>query len=646
MGTAPINPNNLTTPVPARRNDPPVNPEHAPAATQHAPTPAAARDTSKTGPLDPTLLPPAVNLDQIHVPPPPPAPKKEEPGFFGGLWDGAKSVAHSVEHKAEAAVHGVEHAAEVVVNAAEHGAVAVVHGVEHAASVVEHDVVAAVKVAGHVVDAGVTGVKEGYKHGDGVIGALGDGAHAAGQTAFKEAIDPLMTHAIGAADKANDKAAGDFGPLLTNRLAVGDSVDIKIEAGTTLPTELVGAPNIKLDGGGKLKIKRVAAEDADGKPIMGPDGKQETRLEVELQANGRAGGEYSTKVGMGAKVDMAGHAVGFDASAKASAEAGLNGTLTMKLRFNPDNAKDMGDLLAMTKATAATGAVAALPGVGACLAALSASDYKRSFDTLGTHLEEVGGEGGLYAQASASAKLNLGVFKSKPADPADKGDAPPAKTGPDLLGAAADQAHGAVLEKLNLNIANIGASLGGQGNVGAKHNYRTGETTYSMAVSGTATAGGAVLGTGERGTMQGDRKINLIVGADGKIKDIMVVQTMTKSQFTGALTTVQDAFGRPLDRGVIAGIGHSDSVTVNFRLKPEIVQRVRDAHDMGAMAQAAMAVGGAAITPDKFHVDLGDIKTDHRDELAFKFDVGAALGAELDVRAGVTLGHDKERIVG
>jgi hypothetical protein len=621
MGTAPINnPNNISGPAPARRAEPPATVE-APTQAQNA-APAAARDTAKTGPLDPTQLPQSVDLDHIQVPPPPAPPKKEDHGFFGGLWDSAKSAAHSVEHAAEAVVHSVEHGAEVVV----HGAVAAAH------------------VAGHVVDAGIKGVEDGYKHGDGILGSLGDGAHAAGQTAFKEAVDPLLTHAIGAADKANDKAAGAFGPLLSNRLAVGDSVDIKIEAGTTLPTELVGAPNIKLDGGGKLKIKRVAAEDADGKPIMGPDGKQETRLEVELQANGRAGGEYSAKVGMGAKVDVAGHAVGFDASAKASAEAGLNGSLTMKLRFNPDNAKDMGDLLAMTKATAATGAVAALPGVGACFAALSADDYKRSFDTLGSHLEEVGGEGGLYAQASASAKLNLGVFKSAPGAPG--ADAPAAKGGPDLLGAAEDQAHGAVLDKLNMNIANIGASLGGQGNVGAKHNYRTGETTYSMSVSGTATAGAAVMGAGERGTIQGDRKINLVVGPDGKLKDIMVVQTMTKSQFTGALTTVQDAFGRPLDRGVIAGIGHSDSVTVNFRLKPEIVQKVRDAHDLGAMAQAAMAVGGAAMTPDKFHVDLGDIKTDHRDELAFKFDIGAALGAEVDVRAGVTLGHDKERIVG
>jgi hypothetical protein len=504
--------------------------------------------------------------------------------------------------------------------------VGVAHTVEHVAEVGEH-----------IVASGVHGFEEGRAHGEGIFQAMGDGMHEAGQTAFKEAADPLLTHAIGKADKANDKAAGALGPLITNRLAVGDSVDIKIEAGATLPTELVGAPNVKLDGGGTLKIKRVAAVDENNKPILNPDGSQQTRLEVELKAEGRAGAAYSAKVGVGAGVEVAGHELKAEAKAKAEAEAGLTGSLDLKLRFNPDDPKDMGDLLAMTKATAATGAAATIPGLGAVMAAMSAEDYKRSFDTLGSHLEEVGGTGGLYAQANASAKVGAGVFKAAPKDGAEE------KTG--LVDKALDQGHDAVLDKLKVQLAAAGVGAGADLTVGAKHNYRTGETTYSVQVHGAANANVGVLGAGTGGQVDGNRTINLVMGKDGKLKDITVQQAMKRDEFKGVMTTVADVYGRPIDPGVIAGLKTSDTVTVNYHMKPEIVQQMRDAHDVSALGQAALAVSSAAITKDRFKLDTGDIVTDHRDELDFKFDIGAALGAEIDIRGGITLGHDQERVI-
>lgn len=616
MGTSPINnQNNSASTGQLRRTgqlDPAVADGALAAAAQNPPTaPARTRDTAKTGPLDPTAVPPTVNLEQIQVPPAPapaPAPKKE--GFFGSLWDGVKNVGRKAEQVAEAVVHDAETAG---------------------------------KVAADVIASGAAGVENGLAHGDGTVGALKDGLHAAERTAYSEAADPLMTQAIGKADKADDKAAGALGPILTDRLPVGGSVDIKIEAGATLPTELVGAPNVKLDGGGMLKIKRVEARDANDKPILGAAGKPETRLEVELQAYGRAGAAYSAKVGLNETVSVAGHEAGIQGGARASAEAGFTGSLDIKLRFNPNDPTDMGDLLAMTKATAATGAAVALPGIGAVFAGMSVGDYKRSMDSLGSHLESVGGEGGIYAQVSASAKLGVGIFKGQGSADANGQDKP------GLVGRLANQgldnAHTAVLEKLNLNAFNVGASLGGSGSVGVVHNFRTGETTYTVSVNGSANASGAVLGAGDKVGASANRKVNLIVGPDGKLKDVTVTQSMTTEHFKGMMTTVQDMFGRPLDPGVVAGIGKSDTVTVNYRLKPAIVNQIRGAHDLGAIANAAVAVSSAAITEDRFKLDVGDIVTDHRDQFDFHFDLGAALGAEVDMRGGIVLGHDQEHVI-
>ncbi|MDB5099642.1 MAG: hypothetical protein JWM80_4063 [Cyanobacteria bacterium RYN_339] len=633
MGDNRINTTPAPTPLPPRRTDSLApQPTPVPAATPATP---AARDTSKTGPLDPSLVPQDVNIDHIDVPKPP---------EHHGLWDSIKGAASAVVHKVEDVAHTVEHAAVDVLHTAEH----------------------VVEVGEHIVAAGVHGFADGRHHGEGVLQALGDGLHAAGDTAYKEAADPLLTHAIGAADKADDKAAGALGPLLTNRLAVGDSVDIKIEAGATLPTEIVGAPNVKLDGGGTLKIKRVAAVDENNKPIMNPDGTQQTRLEVELKAEGRVGGAYSAKIGAGAKVTAAGHELSAKAEAEAKAEAGLTGSLSLKLRFNPDDPKEMGDLLAMTKATASTGAAATIPGLGLLIAGMDHKDYERSMNTLGSHLEEMSGEGGLYAQANASASVGVGIFKSKPgaangltgktekpefnwtpeekAEHEAKGETTDPKTG--LLAKGLDAGHDAVLDKLKLQLGQAGVGVGGDVKVGMKKNFRTGETTYTLQVNGQANIQGNVLGAGAEAGAAGNRTINLVMGKDGQLKDITVQQSMTKEKFQGVMTTVADVYGRPIDEGMIAGLKSSDTIQLNYHIKPALVAQMRDAKDLGALGQAAIAVSGAAITKDRFQLDPGDIVATHRDELDFRFDVGAALGAEIDIRGGVVLGHNQERTVG
>lgn len=597
MATGPIN---NTTGTPLTRGTRPLDPQALaslpgaqPAA---APTAAPARDQAHTGPLDPTALTPAVDLDDIQIPTPP--KPEEKKSWLGSVWGELKSVAGAVEH-----------------------------GVEKA-----------VKVTEDVVGAGVKGVSDGLSKGDGLLDSLGEGASAAGGAAVRDIVDPVLDQTLGKADKAHDLAAGSMADL-TDRIGVGQSVDIKIEAGVTLPTELVGAPNVKLDGGGKLTLKRVLAVDANNKPIMGADGKQETRLEVDLQAFGRAGAAYSAKVGFNATAKAGNYEVGASASARAEAEAGLTGSFDVKFRFNPNDAKDMGDLGAMTRSVATTGAAASVPGLGTLLAGVSMQQSQQVMANFGSHMESMGGEGGLYAQASASAKLNAGVFKAS--------DAPDAASllqgkGGTVAAKAANNAESSVMGKLNINVATVAASLGLQGTIGENHNYRTGETTYTFSTQGSAKASLSSLVGGVAAGGDGNRKINLVFGKDGKLKDVTVSQSMSRDQFKGAMTTVSDVYGRPLGPGVIAGMDKSDTVTVNYKLKPELLAQVSEAHDPQAIFQAAVAVTSAAITKDRFKLDQGDIVATHRDEVTYKFDAGIALFAEADIRAGITLGKSQE----
>ena len=547
-------------------------------------------------------------------------PKKEEKkGFFGRLWGSVKSVA---EDTWDGAKKVATTAAAVVTTTAE------------------------------VVGAGVAETAQSLREGQGLLDSLSDGVDAGGKKLYNDVIDPTLDKSVlGEDNEFQDKGAGALGPILTNRLAVGESVDIRIEAGATIPTELIGAPNVKVDGGGTLKVKRVAALDADNKPIIGPDGKPETRIEVEMQLDGRVGGSYSANVGFNATGQAGRYEVGVKAMARAEAEAGLTGQLNLKLRFNPDSPEEMGNLGAMMKATAATGAAAAVPGIGVAFAALSADDYKRSMDSLPKHLESFGGEGGLYAQANASAEVGAGVFKGKekggeePVGGAEKKENAAAKFLKDKATGKAEEVEESVLENLQLDLAHISAGAGGEVRVGASRNFRTGERTISLTAEGMIQGEVGGLGMGKGGALSGHRKLDMVLDKNGELASINVQQKLTKEEFLALRTTVEDVYGRPIDEGFIARMSESDTITVNYQVKPEVlaeIKRKAATGDPRALSEAAGTVLSAAITKDRFTLNQGAITATHRDEFALRGGLDAAFGAQIGIRGGLVLGHEQE----
>lgn len=604
LGTAPL----------VRPIAPPPTAAPAPAAPDQTVRPAAGAtgdlSTARAGDVAPNAK--NVDLEGVQVPE---APKQEEKkGFFGSLWGSVKSAASDVWDGTKKVANTVK---DVVVTTAE------------------------------VVGAGVSETTQSLADGQGLIDSLSDGVHAGGKKLYNEVIDPTLDKSVlGHDNEFQDKGAGALGPLITNRLAVGESVDIRIEAGATIPTELVGAPNVKVDGGGTLKMKRVAALDANNQPIINKEtGKPETRIEVELQLDGRAGGAYSASVGFQSTVQAGGYEAGIKAKAKAEAEAGLTGKLNLKLQFNPDSEKDMGDLGAMMKATAATGAAATIPGVGAALAAMSGESYKRSMDTLGEHLESFGGEGGLYAQANASANLGVGVFKGKGGDAKAEGEGKKESLTDKATGLAKEHGEDAVLEKLNLNLANASVGAGGEIKAGASKNFRTGEKTFSFTAEGAVQGEVGVLGAGGGGRLAGQRKLDFVMDKGGELKAINIQQKLTKEDFLKLQTTVEDVYGRPIDPGVIARMSESDTITVNYTVKPAVLAEIKakvGQGDPSGLADAAQTVLSAAITSDRYTVDKTGIMATHRDEFALRGGMELSLGAQIGVRGGLVLGHEQE----
>jgi hypothetical protein len=616
-GTAPLN-----RPAPP---PPPKKPEPRPAPKPAGTGKIADASTAKAGDATPDAK--KVDLDRVSVPEiktestakveKAEEEQKEDKGFFGNLWGSVKSVAQDTWDGAKK---------------------------------VASTVAAVATTTAEVVGAGVAETTQSLAEGQGLFDSIGDGLHAGGKKLYDEVIDPTLDQSVlGQDNEFQDQGAGALGPILTNRLAVGESVDIRIEAGATIPTELIGAPNVKVDGGGTLKMKRVEALDANNQPIIGKDGKPETRIEVELQLDGRVGGSYSASVGFNGTVQAGGYEAGLKAEAQAEAEAGLTGKLNLKLRFNPDSAEEMGNLGAMMKATAATGAAVAIPGAGAVFAAMSHEDYARAMDSLPKHLESFGGEGGLYAQANASASAGVGVFKGEKDEPAGGAEKPEGNAATNFL---KDQARGkaeeveeGVLEKLQLSLGSLSASAGGEVRVGASKNFRTGERTISLTAQGAVQGEANVLGAGKGGKLDGHRKLDMVLAPDGSLKAINVQQKMTKEEFLALRSTVEDVYGRPIDEGFIARMSESDTITVNYSVKPEVLAQIKAkaaSGDPGALVDAAGTVLSAAITKDRFQLEQGAVAATHRDEFALRAGFDLALGAQVGVRGGVVLGHEQE----
>lgn len=519
-------------------------------------------------------------------------------------------------------------------------------------SKLEQELEEAVQKGAEIVGAGIQEYRESRAEGQGLLDSLKDAASASGQKVVTDVIDPTLDKSVLGEDNAfNDKGAGAMGPILTNRLSIGESVSLKIEAGATIPLEEFGIPNAKIDGGGTLKVTRAQKTDAKGNLVTEPkdaNGNPPTELRVTMELEGKAGASYSARVGFDATVKAAGYEAGVKATAGAEAEGGLHGRVAFTFAFDPNDGKDMGVLTGMMKMAGTAGAEAAIPGIGPVLAGKTVLENRELIAEFGRHLYAVDGEGGLYAQATASASAQAGIFKgdrpgsdSQPLAAQSLGQKA-RQAGKDYLKGKLDAAEESGLENLQLQIGSLSGALGGSASVGGKLNYRTKERTLTVKLDGKAEASGSVLAYGKGGGIGGNRTVELTYNPDGSLKGVKLQEAMSKEKFEGIRTTVEDIFGHPIDNGVIAQVSESDTVKVSYDLKPEEVAKV--AEQMRKLGPAA-GIGYATtrrIDKDTVMLNERSVTATKRTAAEFKVGFNLSLGAEVGVRAGVTLAHEIE----
>lgn len=555
-----------------------------------------------------------------------------------GLRDEVAKLEHEVANFASQAVHEVADTVSSATSAAVEKVKEVGHEVYHVAESV-------VDAADKTADAVAHGAREAYRsydRGEGVMTALETGIETTGADVAKAVINPLLDRsALGGADEFEDAGEG-LGALLTNRLAIGESASIKIEAGATLPTEALGLPNAKLDAGGTLEIRRVQKTDEQGHLITEPKdakGNPPSELKVTLSLEGRAGGAYSAEVGVQAGFTAGDKTVGVNASLRAEAEAGAAGKVSYTFAFDPSKQQDMQTLTGMVKATAETGAVGMIPGLGAVLGTVEAARHAEDFKSFGRHLESFTGEGGLYAQANASASADLGIFGANDVNE---------KTGKRDKAYTEVGEEETLADQMLLNVGALEAGLGGDARVGAKTNYRTGDQTYYVKVGGQVNASAEALGVagGEAG-LEANRKLAVTYDREGNLKSVRIEQEVTKERFEGLRNTVEDIYGRPLSEGFIAQVGESDTMRISYELKPEHRERLAGMlqGSMTDRAKAMKELAGLTISPDNVRLQKGDLVAVHHDTFELGGAFAVKLGAVAGVRAKLTLDRGQETAV-
>lgn len=487
---------------------------------------------------------------------------------------------------------------------------------------------------------GVTTTTRSLRSGKGVLDSLEAGVSAAGTTIAKEIVSPLLDRtALGKANEAADRHEL-LGPVLTNRLAMGESAHIKLEAGATLPLQALGIPNARIDGAGTLEIKRVPKLDANGNPLTGPkdaQGMPPSELKVTVTLQGQAGAFYSAEAGLQGGLDVGNSTIGVNASARAEAEAGLKGKVALTFSFDPQKKADMDALGGMIKATAETGALSTFPGLGTFLGSAEAARNADAFRQFGRRIESVEGEGGLYAQANAGLSADVGRFERLDANQAGKTEKTYTDRNSELTS----------IDQLALNIGALEGALGGEIQVGGKANLRTGEKTLYVSVQGAAHAGAYLGALGQDADVAANRRLALTFDRDGQLKGVRVQTEVSKAQFEGIKNTVEDIYGRPLKPGVIAGIGEEDRVRISYELKPEHRERIGRllAGSAGEKASAIRELTGMTIDPNTVKLNQGDVVAIHEDNVSIGGSFRVSLGAVAGLRGRATLGRAQESVV-
>lgn len=475
-----------------------------------------------------------------------------------------------------------------------------------------------------------------------------------GDQVFELVDGALDKSPLGEDAEYTQEKTGLLGDLVTNRLEVGESAFIKLDADANIS-------GVQLGAGAELEIKRVPATDENGNPRLEPldeHGEPPTELEVSLVVDARAGVGLSASFGFGAATDtpqeLYGNEInpGVRANAGASAEAGLQAEAEFVFTFDPNSQKDMDDLTGILGATAKT----ALPGIGA----LAAPDAVKAAQNFGSHLTSVRGELGAYAMAQASASAGIGNIGSKELGTGSelrvKGtsgkdgqlEATGNKIIPDKKKTDEDSKEpdyglkgtvaGMALDQANLDLAELTAGLSGSVNVGSEHNFRSGETTVYLNVQGNARASASTVGDLSAGAGAEFNRTIAITLKDGEIQGIDVSDEMSGSKFHGIGD--KDVLGRIQD-DLVMQVSESDSVKVTRSYTPEALADFK----ASAGQSPSKALGNLAqslMNPDPNpKLEVTDVKATRTDEFSFGFDVG---GTGIQVGVGRRLETDLDTI--
>ncbi len=434
-------------------------------------------------------------------------------------------------------------------------------------------------------------------------------------------VDPVLDSSVLGPDNVfDDKGAGKFGQILTNRLGIGESVSLEVTTGATIPLEEFLIPNAKIDRGGSLKISRVAKKDQNGKPLTGPKdskGNPPTELRVEVELEGSVGGSYAGKIGFDGSVKVGKREAGVKAMAGAEVEAGIRGKVAYTYAFDPDDPKEMNSMIDLVTLTASS-TLSAIPDFEMILPGIRAAFGKHSDFT--SHLVSLTGEGGLYAQASARLRVTAGISKSK--DEEDSMEAEGLKTKSLSL-----------LNKVNseMRVAMMTGGARSSANLGVTKDVRTGEKTVYARVDGMVGANGRLpLYNVRAASIEGCRTVAFTYDQKGNLKGVKVQDEVSKDQFNKGLRSVmEDMMGRPFEKGLIAQIGTEDAIRVTYNLSPAEFE-----------SMDAKSFGEALLNKKK--VASIEILSLHRDIFELKGAVAVDLGAQIGLRAGVMGIHEQE----
>ncbi len=470
---------------------------------------------------------------------------------------------------------------------------------------------------------------------------VGDIAKKAAEFFYDKVVDPALDHSALGEDTDTFKAekTGIIGDLVTNRLEVGESAFVRLDAQAKIAGVVLG-------GGAQMEIKRVPKLGENGVPLPPVNGVPQTNLEVHVLADARAGLGLEAKFGKALNKDVmvkgAQGEVGAGVGGGAKLEAGVRGQAELTFSFDATDPQAIEDMTGLFKETAETGLKAMVPGIGPILAATNMPDEARAIASFGRHLETLRVEGGAYAQASVEANAKAGAVKDQQNAIYKAGEKPkvPAKPKPEgvedpktLKDKGLKAGIGLALDNGEINVAGIQAAVGGDVSVGVEHNFKTGETTVYLQAKAMAKAGASTIGgLGVAAGAQYNRKVALVLDKDHQIKDVKVSESFTKEEFAGLGRT--DLAGR-VDSTVLAQLSKDSTITVTRKYNG--LDAFRDKNPLEIAGQVLSDASNAA-TSKNLVVDDITAKDTSKVELGGEI---AGFGAKLTL--GRTIEEDIEK---